>query len=463
MNAVLLLLGMNGLIGLTLMALHNQRKISWYLATVSAILLGAITLLAPLDEALSLFGAGIKLEPTFRFLGRRFIIDGSNRAAIGYIYLAAAFLFGGGWVARANRFFYSGGTFSLLAIVLSLMVQPFLYAAIFQAGAALAMVFVLVDPRRPAIQAALRLLLFYILGMMAILMAGWLLDTSGVTAAAPALVERVIRFLAVGFGVLLIVPPFHLWLPAAADSAQKYSVAFVPVLLYSTGLFVLLRFMNEFEWMRSSMVIRDGLRAAGMFMVVLGGLWAVAQRDLARAMVYLLLADFGASMILLGSPAGGYSLALVMAGARIISVGVWGVGITVLERVIDRGNVIAGSAYSNPLPSAAAVVGLISLGGLPLTAGFPARWGGIQLVGGDYFAAAVILILGIALAAATAARWIWILLSEPEEAPITAELLPLEKHLIRAGIGLCISIGIFPQLLFPWISQALAGLDNLIR
>lgn len=463
MNAVLLLLGMNALLGLGLMALHNQRRISWYLATVSSVMLGAVTLLAPLDEALSLFGAGIKMEPTFRFLGRGFIIDGSNRAAIGYIYLASAFLFGGGWVARANRFFYSGGIFSLLAIVLSLMVQPFLYAAIFQAGAALAMVFVLVDPRTPSIQAALRLLLFYILGMMAILMSGWLLDTSGVTAAAPELVERVIQFLAVGFGVLLMVPPFHLWLPAAADSAHKYSVAFVPVLLYSAGIFILLRFMNEYEWMRSSMIIRDSLRAAGMFMIVLGGLWAVAQRDIARAMVYLLLADFGASMVLLGAPTGGYSLALVMAGARIISVGVWGLGITVLERGIDRSATIAGSAYSNPLPAAAAVVGLISLGGLPLTAGFPGRWGGIQLIGEDNPAAAVILIIGIALAAATTARWIWTLLSDPDKAPITLELLPVEKHLIRAGIGLCIFIGVFPQLFFPWISQALTGLENIIR
>ena len=103
------------------------------------------------------------------------------------------------------------------------------------------------------------------------------------------------------------------------------------------------------------------------------------------------------------------------------------------------------------------------MGGLPLTAGFPGRWGGIQLVGEDNPAAAAILILGIALAAATAARWIWVLLSDPEGAPITVELLPMEKQFIRIGIGLCLSVGIFPQLLFPWISQALTGLENLIR
>jgi NADH-quinone oxidoreductase subunit N len=464
MNGVVLVLGLNLAIGGLLMGLHAYRKASWLVATLGAMVIGMIVLFGPFEAGVSLGAFSLKLQTSLTFLGRRFIIDGSSRYSLAFIYLSASFMFGGGWIARPSRFFYSAGTLALMAMALALMVDPFLYSALFLEVAALAITFVLVDPQRPALRAAIRLLLFYSLGMMAILMAGWLLDTSGVTTGAPLLVQRVIRFLAVGFGVLLIVPPFHLWLPAAADRAEPYSVIFSCLMLYNTGLFILLRFLNEFEWLRTSVFVGQGLAVAGMITIVIGGLWALSQRTLIRATIFMLLVDFGATMLVLSSGEGsGYSLALVMSGSRIIGAGVLGLGAAVLGRIEGREQHLAASAYSNPLAVAAIIVGLFTIAGVPLTAGFPARWGALQLLARSGGLVTVVLVVGLALAAATSLRWIGIALSSPEHAPATADLSLDEQVLLSIGLLLCLLLGVFPQILFPWLSQALIGLENLIQ
>lgn len=464
MNGILLILGINTVVGLVLMALHNYRRASWIISTFGSLLLGLITLWGPFSQPLVIGAVGIKFEASLTFLGRRLVIDGANQFSVAYIYLASAFLFGGSGVARPARFFFSAGIFAVLAMALALMVDPFLYAAIFLEVAAFATIFVLVDPQRPAIQSALRILLFYTLGMMAILMAGWLLDTSGVTTGAPELVSRVSRYLLIGFGVLLMVPPFHLWLPSAADSSDKYSLIFSIVLLYSAGLFILLRFMNEFEWLRSSAITGQAIQGAGLVMVLIGGLWALAQRDIARAFVFILMVDFGATMLVLSlGQSDSYSLALVISGARIISAGVWGLGASIIDRVVERGASYSGIAYSNTLPMAAVLVGMLSLAGFPLTAGFPGRWGAIQLIHPGSTVSAMAMVLGIGFSAATALRWLGKSLAQPQQAPGTITLNGLERSMVAMGLAFCLVLGIFPQLFYPWLSQALIGLENLIK
>lgn len=465
MNAPVLVVAAAGVLVAVLIGLQDRRLTSSIVATVGLLLIAGFSFFAPIDRAVAFLGTGLRIEPAYQFLGRALVLDGTNRAAVGFLFVAAAFLFGGGWAARPNRYLYSAGTGALAFVAASLMVRPFLYAAIFLELAAMAVVFVLSDQRRTARTGAQRLLVFYTLAMMAILISGWLLDTSGVTGGAPDLVDQIVRFLAFGFAIVMVVPPFHLWLPPAAEEADAYSLSFVVVILYSAGLFFLLRFFNNYEWLRNSEQVAAVVRSAGIFMIGVGSLFAAAQTHVGRAGIFILMTDLGASLVVIGlGTSQGYQLALGIAGVRIVGLGLWALALSMLGRVMkdQERESLFGVAYSNPLIASALVLGMLSMAGAPLTAGFPGRWAAIQQLAAGSPAASAALVAGIGIGSVTAFRWMHWTLLDPEHAPVTIALGRLERVLLLAGVSLSIGLGVFPQLIYPWIVQSIAGLANLM-
>ncbi|MGA9531220.1 MAG: proton-conducting transporter membrane subunit [Anaerolineales bacterium] len=465
MNAPIILLGGAAVLAGGSALLHDQRRAASITAAIGSLVLAGFALLSPLDQPVAVFGANLKIDTTFQLLGRGLTLDASNRSVIGFLFVAAAFLFGGGWAARPNRYLYSAGTMGLGFVAASLMVRPFLYAAIFLELAAMAFVLVLADPQRPARIAAHRVLVFYTLAMMTVLISGWLLDTSGVTGGAPELVDQIGRFLGLGFAIIMLVPPFHLWLPPAASETDSYSLSYVVVILYSAGIFFLLRFFNNYEWLRVSPEAASAVRAAGILMIVVGSLSAIAQTELGRAGIFILLADLGASLTVVGlGTSQGYQLALGISGVRIVGLGLWALAFSMLRRVMpdqEREHVL-GVAYSNPLIVVAMIVGLLSLSGAPLTAGFPGRWAAMQQLSAVSPIASLTLVAGVGISSAVALRWLQWTLSRPDLAPATIELGRMERILLLAAMGLSFGLGFFPQLIYPWIVQSIAGLSNLI-
>ncbi len=448
-----------------LAGLHNRPRASAMVAFGAAAAATLFALAAPLDEAMQVLGRGLKLAPEFELLGRRLVLDASNRAAVGFLYAVASFLFVGAWLTDRGRYFYSAGSLMIGALAASLMVSPFLYAAVFLELAAMAAVLLLAPPNRPGRAGAQRLLVFYTIAMTAVLTTGWLLETSGVTGSAPEDVQRITRLLGLGFAILLFVPPFHLWLPRAADRGDPYSLAFVAVALHSSGYFFLLEFLDAYEWLRISSEVAFAMRAGGGALVMAGALWAVAQDSMVRTGAFILLADLGVSLLVAGrATSDAYALGLGLAGARAIGVVVWALAAGVLERAaggLSREH-LRGAAYSNPLPAAAMLVGLFSLAGVPLSAGFPGRWGAIGTFGKAYVLSATAVVFAMLLCAAACARWLGTVLGTPHEAQATLQGSGWERVYLLAGISLCVVLGLFPQLIYPWVLQAVSGLTNLI-
>ncbi|HEX9797613.1 MAG TPA: proton-conducting transporter membrane subunit [Anaerolineales bacterium] len=464
MSAPALVLGLSLLLAVLLIWLQDRQPTASAVAGIGAGLIGALVLLGPIDIALSIGGFGLKLDTSLQVLGRSLVLDGTNRAAVGFIYLSAAFIFGGGWAARPNRHLFSAGMAGIASLSASLMVRPFLFAAVFLEAAALAFVLILSDPKRPALLGGQRLFTFFTLSMMATLMAGWMLDVTGVTGSAPPLVGPISGLLGLGFAVLLLVPPFHLWLPPAADQSDSYSLGFVVVMLYAAGYFFVLRFFNAFEWLRAEAEVQQTIRSAGIAMIAAGTLWAAFERRFGRMAVYLLLADLGASLLVLGSgQTEGYRLGLGLVGVRTIGVALFGLGASVLRRADPEDNSLDlfGSAFTNPLPVGACLVGLLGIVGAPLTAGFPGRWGSLQLMASVDSAASLAILGGMGLGSLVVLRWLWWTLSAPERAPVSIALSRAERSFLLVGIGLVVVLGFFPQLVYPWVVQSLTGLSNL--
>jgi NADH-quinone oxidoreductase subunit N len=446
------------------LALRRRLTLSSGLATLGTVLVAAFSLWAPIDEPITLLGFTVKFSSSWRVLGRSFIMDESNRAAVSYLFMAGAFVFGGAWMARPASGFFFVGLASLGMVVASLLIRPFLFAAVFLELSAMGAVLLIVSPEYPAKRGGLRLLILYTLAMLAILLAGWMVESVGVTSATPDLALQATVLLALGFAVLMAVPPFHIWLPAASRESNPYAFAFVTIILQSAGLFFMLQFLDNYAWLREVALLYPGMRLIGTAMVWLGGLWTLAQRSFSKVMAYALLTDFGVMLIAvgIGSPEG-IRIALSLTWVREISLIVMALGATHLLEHAREGEQegLKGMAYLKPLAVASSLIGLLSVAGFPLTAGFPGRWAILTILGpSDLLASSSVLVASLCLVA-TAIRWSRIFLGITSSQDIP-RLKNTERLFVGGGIIFCIVLGIFPQILYPWVNEAVAGMTQLI-
>jgi multicomponent Na+:H+ antiporter subunit A len=300
--------------------------------------------------------------------------------------------------------------------------------------------------------------------MLVTLFTGWLLENAGVTSITPELAGRAMLLLGLGFSILMLVPPFHFWLPATSVGAHPYALALVALTLQSSGLFFLLRFMDTYAWLRELPAAYQFLRAAGEVLLFFGGLAALVQSRFSGMLAYALLSDFGVSLLAVGlGTAEGFQLALGMSAARVVSLAVGTLGISVLIRekgALDRRSA-QGAAQRRPLTAACAVLGALGLAGFPLTPGFPGRWAMLTHAGAVGLPVGAAILTGTLLVSAAALQWgrAFLTGSAAGEQP---GLPAGQRIFLSSALALSSLLGLFPQLTFPWVVTALAGLTNLI-
>lgn len=463
MNAPLVVAAATAILTLAAVVLRGRATASAVLAGIGAGLIGVFALAANLDEPIAILGISLKFGSSWSILGRSLTLDEGNRAAVGFLYLAGAFILGGAWAARPERYLFILALIALGVVAGSLMVRPFLFAAIFLELAAMVCLLVLVSPSHPGRRGGVRLLTLYSLAMLTILLSGWMLETLGVVSGTPELALRTTVLLAVGFAILMAVPPFHHWLPAAAERAHPYAFAFVALILQSAGLFFLLRFLDGFEWLRDNPDLFSGMRWAGAAAVLFGSVWSLAQRSFSRLLAYAMVTDFGVSLVAVGSgTSGGYQLAIGLVGSHAVGLAVCALGLVILQGPAGADDVfeLRGAAGRAPLGAAAALVGLLSVAGFPLTAGFPGRWALLAILAEGDVSAAVAVLLGVLFVGGAAARWLGVLLRGSESVDRRTPSFAVRVFLV-GGIGMCILFGAFPQL-FASVFLAARGLTNLV-
>ncbi len=434
------------------LGLRRRAYLPFVIAGISCALIGLFVLYAPLDTATSLFGIPVRLERTWQILGRALSLDAQNRAGVGFLFLVGALFFSVGWAVAPGRSFVPTGLIALGLLAGALTIEPFLFAAIFLELAAMACVLILVPPGSRSERGVLNLLVLYTMAMMAILFTGWLLENVGVTSVTPELALRAILLLGLGFVILLFVPPFHYWLPNAAQRVNPFSLAFVAIILQSSGMFFLLRFLDNFAWMRADPWISTAIRAAGVWMIIFGTLLAISQISFLKFAVYVLLADIGVSLLAIGSElAAGTEIALGLTSVRVISLGLWGLG----AALMSKAGYSSGAGRKAPLATAAGLVGVMSLAGFPLTAGFPWRWTLLTQPPEASRFGALLMVFSTAAILWAVLRWARVFFEWGSAEADVDEDLPRTLALTLMASA-CLLLGIFPQLAIPWVSANLS-------
>jgi formate hydrogenlyase subunit 3/multisubunit Na+/H+ antiporter MnhD subunit len=461
MPAPFFFVGLPLLVAPALYLLRHKRRLAPVLAASVPAGLALLALTLPVNQPIHLLG-NVVIRDSLTVLGRAFVIEPADRLALALLFAQAALLFLVTPLAEPGRYYLPAGAAALGLLAAALFVRPFLFAALFLELAAALAVFMLGDEARPVTRGALRFLVFMTLGMPFILLTGWLLDASAVSPGDTSFVLKATVLLGIGFVILFAVVPFHSWLPMVAEHAPPLSAAFVFTVMYLPAVFLLLNFLNTYDWLGRNPAIYQALTLAGGGMAFVGAVFAFGQRNFGRSMGYAMMIDVGALLLAVGlGTSAGVAVALVTLMMRGLALLVWGVGLSQLRRAAGRDDFdsLHGLARRYPLPAAAVVFGMLSLVGIPVTAGFPGRWALLHLLaqtsGG--LRAAILLVLGMASVALVCVRGLAALFTpgEGEPAPWAAALSAHRSAIVVYGAGLAalLVLGAFPQWLLPAIAR----------
>ncbi|TAL38934.1 MAG: NADH-quinone oxidoreductase subunit N [Spirochaetes bacterium] len=195
----------------------------------------------------------------------------------------------------------------------------------------------------------------------------------GGSASAPVLALAAVALMTAGAGFKLAVAPFHMWTPDVYEGAPAPAVAFVATVSKGAMFALLYRFFFLLDG-KSYPAVYAALWAMAAASMFTGNLMALGQRNVKRVLACSSIAHLG--YLLAGFTAGGDMAAeasiFYIATYMIATLGAFGI-VTVLsdkERDADSFDDYQGLFWRRPLIAAAFTLMLLSLAGIPLTAGF---------------------------------------------------------------------------------------------
>jgi NADH-quinone oxidoreductase subunit N len=257
--------------------------------------------------------------------------------------------------------------------------------------------------------------------------------------------------LAVGFGFKVAAVPFHMWTPDVYQGAPTPVTAFMAAGTKVAGFAALLRVVFLALAPAGDLLI-PALWAISALTMVVGSVLAIAQTDMKRILAYSSIAHAG--FVLVGVVAvnqQGLSGAMFyLAAYAAMILGAFGVVALVSRRGEEHTSLVAyeGLYRRSPLLAALLTLFLLSLAGIPPTAGFVAKLLVFQAaVSAGHWALVVVAVLASVVAAFFYIRVIVVMyMQEPEEAGVIPTR-PIPGIGLAATAALTVVLGVFPAVL----------------
>lgn len=258
----------------------------------------------------------------------------------------------------------------------------------------------------------------------------------------------------VGVGFKLSVVPFHMWAADVYEGAPAPVTAFIATVSKGGVVALLVRFFMEIDGFQyeSMVIIFTVIAIASMF---IGNFLALRQRNVKRILAYSSISHMGYLMVafLAGRELGVEAVIFYLIAYFITSVGAFGIVAMLSDKDRDAELMedYQGLLWRRPWTAAALTAMLLSLAGIPLTAGF---------VGKFYIVAAGVntgLWLLVVMLAANSAIGLYYYIKiiavmfETREDEVEPEGMLQPSSYIVSGvtltllIGLLLWVGIYPQ------------------
>jgi formate hydrogenlyase subunit 3/multisubunit Na+/H+ antiporter MnhD subunit len=448
--------------------LHRPRE-AIFLSSLSCLLLSLFSFFITLDRPFSLLGFMIPVAHSFPFVGREFSFEAPLRPILGLLFLSVSAFILGGLVVRLDRFFLPVSLTTLSLFAAALFVQPFLYAAFFLFFIACLFSLLLFSGSRFENRASTRLLSYSLLSVPFLLMAGSYFALSASTPLDDSALRISLILLSVGFSLLLTLPPMHVWLLDAVDAANSYSFFFI-LAIFSTATFIfILRFFNEFEWLRHSGLAFEGFHWLGIFLCIVGSAFAIIQNRIGRLVVYLSLIPLGCLFLALSTQsAEGLDIVFAFLFIRVFLFLLCGFCLSQLRLVFknDLFSTTRGLFYQLPFTSICLFITLLSMVGFPGFLSFPSFWATLRVLSTQPDSLEIslsVVLLAMAfgtMAIFNAVRFLLPVMSSQSFETVETRFY---QFIIFSALLLLILFSIFPQAYFPAITNAASSFSNLWR
>ncbi len=262
----------------------------------------------------------------------------------------------------------------------------------------------------------------------------------------------------VGLGFKLAVVPFHLWTPDVYEGAPAPVTAFIATVSKGAVFALLMRYFSrvDIHANQSLFVIFTLIAAASMFA---GNLLALLQKNVKRLLAYSSISHLGYLLVtLLASGAHAVSAAAFYLTAYFITtLGAFGV-VTVLSntyRDADSMEDYEGLAWRRPWLAGVFTAMLLSLAGIPLTAGFVGKFYVVAAgAGSALWLLLAVLVINSVIGLYYYLRIIVALYSRPEqEASAVSPLSRTGSVALTALTLLLIWLGVYPAPMIELIQK----------
>lgn len=421
-----------------------------------------ITVLAVLSLALSLVAfvlsfqhsgstAALTSQETFSVLGRSLMVRYRDLPLIGSIYFLSFF-----WII--SLIFYESNenlpAFCVIYAALniaSFSIDPFLYSVLIIFLANGLYLPVLSTGSFARISGRLRFLLYQLISIFLILLAGWILAGGEIAPVESDQLFFSTLLLGFGMAIWLGIFPFHIWIPLLSEEVAFLPFGYMLTILPLSGILLLLKFLNDFAWLREYAAFFLALQYLGAVMIILGGLGAFFQKSLPRLLAFIMMTGIG--MLLCGVgfiPTASTDLVAAwivpfFAGTWALSFGFAGLNQSSGIQTIEG---LKGKFYVRPMASILMLVGVLTLVGFPLTSGFSSNLLMLSAAWNANQGIAVAVLISQLLILATFVRLLLRMTLREGKKITIPEKVDLNQLLILLALLMNLIPGIFPSIIY---------------
>jgi NADH-quinone oxidoreductase subunit N len=272
-----------------------------------------------------------------------------------------------------------------------------------------------------------------------------------------------VGFLLVGFGFKVASVPFHMWAPDVYEGAPTTVTAFMAAGVKVAAFGAFLRvFGHALQPLAASW--QPAVAVLAVVSMVVGNLGALAQTNVKRMLAYSSVAHAGYLLVAFVAPwaIAAPAILFYLVGYAAVSLG----GFGALAALAKNGHEplslsdLSGLSARHPALAAALTLFLISLTGVPVSAGFIGKF---YLFGAAVNAGYVSLALvGVVMSVVSAYYYLRVVVSmymnEPRTDDPWARVAPAATLALTAVVLVVLGFGVFPGPLVSWARRAALSL-----